>query len=171
VHSSRQQKVHRPPEEGRHARVADKPLANGAGRGANRLADHAFRDQDAEEHPTPGGETGDVFPSAMLLAEDSLIDRLQRVRYCHGAGSGENQGGHDPGSGIGGRGSEELAHDESALLIQADVPAQVVVDSVIGQGAEQDDERKDGHQQRGAEKDAGVDHVQGAELPEEDLDG
>jgi len=171
VDSSRQQKVHRPAEEGRHAGVADDPLAKGADRGANRLADHAFRDQDAEEHPAPGGETGGVFPSATRLAEGSLIDPLQGTGYRHGAGGGENQGAGDPRDGMRGRGSEELAHDQSALLIQADVPAQVGVDSVIGQGAEQDDEWQDGDQQRGPEKDAGVDEVQDAELPEKDLDG
>jgi hypothetical protein len=49
------------------------------------------------------------------------------------------------------------------------MPAHIGVDQVIGQRAEKNEEGKDGGQQRGSEKNAGVDEVQGAESPQEDL--
>jgi len=48
---------------------------------------------------------------------------------------------------MGGCGPEKLADDADALLVEADMPAQVGVDPVIGQGTEQDNERQDRQQQ------------------------
>jgi hypothetical protein len=68
-----------------------------------------------------------------------------------------------------GRGFEELADDAGALTVETEMPAQIGVDPVIGQGTQQDNEWEDGQQQRGAEKDDRVGEVEGAEPPEEDL--
>ena len=105
----------------------------------------------------------------MRLAEDPLIDHLKGARHGHGADRGKNQGGRHPGSRMSGRGPEQLAYDECALAVETDMPAQVGVDPVIGQGTQQDDERQDRDQQRGPEKRDRVDEAESAELPEEDL--
>jgi hypothetical protein len=105
----------------------------------------------------------------MPQAEDLFIDHPKRTRHRHSAAGGDDQRGDQLGYGMGGRGPEKLAHDESALPAETDMPAQVVVDPVIRERAEEDDERKDGGQQGGAEQDDGVDEVQGAEFPDEDL--
>ena len=70
---------------------------------------------------------------------------------------------------MGGRGPEKLTNDASALPVETDVPAQIGVDAVVGQGTQQDDERQDGQQQRGPEQDDRVAEVQSAELSEEVL--
>jgi hypothetical protein len=61
-----------------------------------------------------------------------------------------------------------MTDDAGALSIQADMSAQIGVDPVIRQGAQQDDGRQDRQQQRSPEKDDRVDEVEGAEPSKED---
>jgi len=49
------------------------------------------------------------------------------------------------------------------------MPAQIGINPVIGKGAQQDDERQDGDQQRGPEKDDRIGEVEGGEMSGEEL--
>lgn len=61
------------------------------------LADDAAGDQEPEQDTRPGGEAEDVFPAAILLADDPLAGHLKGTGHGHGAGGGPNQRGHDRG--------------------------------------------------------------------------
>jgi len=105
----------------------------------------------------------------MRPAEDPLVDHLQGTRHGNGARGSEYKGGHDGGCGMGRGGPEELAHDQRALAVKADMSAQIGVDPVIGERTQQDHERQHGDQQRGPEQDDRVGEVQGAEPLQEGL--
>jgi hypothetical protein len=55
-------------------------------------------------------------------------------------------------------------HDVRALRVEADVAAQVVIDALVGQRAQQDHQRQRGPQQRGAEDRDPVDEVERFQL-------
>jgi hypothetical protein len=84
----------------------------------------------------------------MRLTEDPLVDHLQGTGHGDGAHGGEDQGCHYGGGGMGRGGPEELAHDESALTVEADIPAQIGVGTTNGHHAADPAELLNGH--RGA---------------------
>src|SRR5437764_3361003 len=73
---SRQQEMHRPPEEARDDHEAEERVEHWARRPADRLPDRALGDQKPEQDADPGDETRQIAPPPVVLVKEPLVDHL-----------------------------------------------------------------------------------------------
>jgi hypothetical protein len=84
------------------------------------------------------------------LSEDALVDELKRACSSGHPADGEEKAGHDRLDAVRRRASKEGLRDMSAIVVEADMAAEIVVYPLVGEGAQEGDQRKRRPQQRGS---------------------
>jgi hypothetical protein len=162
--------VHRPPEERCHDGDGDQrgqPAT--ASDGAHRPLGQAFRHHHDTQHHDPGQQAVQVPQAPMILAEDRLVDLLQRARHREHPGDEEDQAGGGRDAQRGRHGSEQVVHDARRPAVQAQAQRNVIIDTLAGERAQQDDEREQRDQQARAEQHGLAGKVQSLQPLEEAL--
>jgi hypothetical protein len=154
--------VHRPPEErcpdGKGDEVNQADAARG---GADWPPHQAFGRHRQAQRGDPDQQAIQMANALTLLAEDLLVDLLQRARHRQRSGGYEQQAGGGRDGQRGGRGGEQVGHDPRCPSIEAKAQGNVVVHPRAGERGQQDQQRKQGDQQARAEQHDLIGKVEG----------